>query len=209
MIYDSDSDDVELEDYREDERLAPPTRPRRPGRSLDLTNMTLRVVLTGLLVGLSVLAFFLLIRPRGVTQPEPTPTVLAAQSGTPVLPTFTPGPTATAPPTATTEAVETDVPAGEEGGEGEATAEAPITGGELAIGGQAIIANTDNLGVRVRSGPGLNFATLVILAEGSRVTILDGPREADELSWWQIELEDATTGWAASDFLSPVAVEGE
>ncbi|HBY92975.1 MAG: SH3 domain-containing protein [Ardenticatenaceae bacterium] len=186
------------DDYRDEDDGPQLGRNRREGPAVDLTNLSVRVVLTALLVGLAVLFFFLLVRPRGAVQPEPTATVLAAQGGTVVLPTFTPGATATPPATATSEAATlNETPT-------ESAASAPPS--ELAIGTMAEVANTDNLGVRLRSGPGLNFATVLILAEGTRVKVVDGPREADSFTWWQVETVDgATTGWAAGDFLKPAA----
>ena len=197
MTYDPEwkqPDEDDYQDFQEEADLPPSVRSRRAGPTVDLTSLSVRVVLTALLVGLAALFFFLLIlRPRGAGLPEPTPTTLAAQGATVVLPTFTPGPTATPPPTATVEAA-----AAEETPE-EAAA------GELSIGGTAEVANTGNLGVNLRSGPGLNFETIQILAEGTSVRVLDGPREADNYRWWQLEAEDGTTGWAVADYLMPVS----
>lgn len=193
MTFDPEWKLPDEDDYGDDD-LHRSARSRREGPALDLTSLSVRVVLTALLVGLALLFFFLLVRPRGALEPEPTPTVLAAEGGTVVLPTFTPGATATPRATATTEAAAaSETP----------TAVAPAT--ELAVGVTAEVANTDNLGLRLRSGPGLNFTTALILADGTRVEILDGPREADDFTWWQVETETGTVGWAAADFLKPAA----
>lgn len=196
MTFDPRWNQPDDDEFSHEDDQSASLRGRREGPALDLTNLSVRVVLTALLVGLAVLFFFLLVRPRGAAQPEPTPTVLAAEGGTAVLPTFTPGPTATPPATATAEAA----------APGETPPAAGPAPSELAAGVTAEVANTNNLGVRLRAGPGLNFATVLILAEGTRVRVLDGPREADDFSWWQVEtVEGDTTGWAAGDFLEPVA----
>jgi len=39
--------------------------------------------------------------------------------------------------------------------------------------------------------------------EGTEFIVVDGPRQADGLTWWQIQAPDnpAQTGWAASNYL--------
>ncbi len=33
--------------------------------------------------------------------------------------------------------------------------------------------------------------------------VLNGPEEADNFSWWQVQLQDGTEGWVVDNFLEP------
>lgn len=68
---------------------------------------------------------------------------------------------------------------------------------DLAAGVQAIV-NTEGDTLNVRSGPGLDNRVITELRDGTLVTIIDGPVEADGFDWWQIELEDGRQGWSVS-----------
>src|SRR5262245_40305146 len=74
-----------------------------PPRRDTLSSLTTigRVLLTLMLIGLFAILVSLLWRPLTSRTPAPTPTILAAE-GSPILPTFTPGPTATPLATITT-----------------------------------------------------------------------------------------------------------
>lgn len=109
----------------------------------------------------------------------PSPTLPATSLGQPPtpIPTFTPIPTPD-------------------------TAVAPP---EITPGFYVVVANTDDLGVTIRGGPGTRNVALFIAEEGTFFLVLDGPVEEDGFNWWQLELEDGSTGWAAANFLEPSA----
>ena len=47
-------------------------------------------------------------------------------------------------------------------------------------------------------------ATLKTVADGTRLLILEGPRDADELRWWRLQdRSDGAEGWAAETYLTP------
>lgn len=126
--------------------------------------------------------------PLPTTAVEPTVIILTAPasltpSPTQSLPTSTPIPTFTAVPTI-------DI----------ATPPAEIT-----IGYYAVVANTAGIGVTVRGGPSVSNVSLLVAPEGTLVSVLDGPREADNFLWWQIRLDDGTEGWVAGSFLEPAS----
>ena len=93
---------------------------------------------------------------------------------------------------------------GSDGGSSDAPAEdaeaEPEGDAALAVGSQATI-NTDE--VNLRSEPTTGSDVVTVLANGMVVTIIGGTEEADGYTWWQIELEDGTTGWIAQDFVTP------
>jgi hypothetical protein len=73
----------------------------------------------------------------------------------------------------------------------------------LYIGGEAVVAGTGS-SLRLRSDPGLQSTTLKTVDDGTRLKILEGPREADGLTWWRLEYAaDGAQGWAAEKFLTP------
>lgn len=75
----------------------------------------------------------------------------------------------------------------------------------LAIGGYAQVANTPN-GLRVRAEPSTSSARVTSLAQGVVARIVEGPQEADGITWWKLEGTNAGepfTGWCAGQFLVP------
>ena len=110
-----------------------------------------------------------------------SPLVVVTVTPTPFIPTVPPRPTetpaATIAPTAT--------PAG------------------LFVGGEAVVTGT-NSALRLRSDPGLQSTTLKTIGDGTRLRILEGPREADGLRWWRLQDDsDGAQGWAAETYLTP------
>lgn len=75
---------------------------------------------------------------------------------------------------------------------------------ELPAGGSAIVTGTDGDGLRLRQAPGLSASPVVLLAEGTRVQVLDGPRAADGEQWYQVRAGERV-GWAAARYLRDVS----
>jgi len=76
---------------------------------------------------------------------------------------------------------------------------------QIAIGGHVVIYGTGEAKLRCRAGPGLAEELVIILDEGTRLTIMDGPVPVDDYEWWKIKTEDGQVGWAAGDWLLPVS----
>ena len=75
----------------------------------------------------------------------------------------------------------------------------------LFTGGDAIVSGTGSA-LRLRSDPGLQSTTLKTVTDGTRLKILEGPREADGLRWWRMQdPSDGAEGWAAETYLTPAA----
>ena len=72
--------------------------------------------------------------------------------------------------------------------------------------GATVIVNVDGLNVRSAAGTGNDVVTFA--NEGDRFTVVGGPEQASNLTWWQVQSQDDTsvTGWAAADYLD-VAIE--
>lgn len=89
---------------------------------------------------------------------------------------------------------------------GMATAAAPRNAGAATFStGDTVFVNTDGLNVRSAAGTSASVAT--VLANGTTATVTGGPQDADGYTWYQLDLGNGTTGWAASDFLALVAAQ--
>ncbi len=135
---------------------------------------------TGLCVVLVIGALFAL-RPWQSNEAVQVPLVVVTVTPTPIVPTATPRPTDVPPPT---------------------TAPTPTPEG-LFVGGDALVTGTGSA-LRLRSDPGLQSTTLKTVTDGTRLKILEGPREADNLRWWRMQDQsDGAEGWAAETYLTP------
>jgi hypothetical protein len=65
----------------------------------------------------------------------------------------------------------------------------------LAVGSDAFINTTEGDVLRMRAGAGRSFAIVRELPDGTRVTLLEGPRSGDGLVWWRVRLADGSSGW--------------
>jgi hypothetical protein len=144
------------------------------------------VTLIGLVISILLLRSFLLREPLEVSAVDPTVIVLTA----PPSPTWTAIPDMAIP---TVQPTFTPVP----------TPDVAVAPDAITPGYYAVVVNTDNVGVTVRGGPSTSNAPLTVAAEGSTLLVVDGPEEANEFLWWQIQLEDGTEGWVAGDFIEP------
>lgn len=66
---------------------------------------------------------------------------------------------------------------------------------ELGIGVQAMVQVEDE-GLKMRSGPGTDFAVIENLPNGTVVTIVDGPQDAQGYTWWFVQSLNGNSGWA-------------
>ncbi|MFN8471258.1 MAG: SH3 domain-containing protein [Anaerolineae bacterium] len=81
----------------------------------------------------------------------------------------------------------------------------PVVGDEpsLHVGGQAIVTNTGEIGLRVRAKPGLGMAEVGRLPDGSVVTVVGASESADGLDWWRVQ-GPGISGWVAATYLQPI-----
>jgi hypothetical protein len=71
----------------------------------------------------------------------------------------------------------------------------PASTGTLTVGRAATVNTTQGDKLNVRSGPGRTFSIVTKLDAGTRVTLLEGPRSADGLTWWRIRTPSGAEGW--------------
>ena len=139
---------------------------------------------SGCLLGVCVLIVIgslVIFRPFNNLQTAQLPVIVVTVTPTPVVPTATPRPTDVPPPT---------------------LAPSPTPEG-IYIGGAAIVTGTGS-SLRLRSDPGLQSTTLKTITDGTRLQVLEGPRDADGLRWWRLQdPSDTAEGWAAETYLAP------
>jgi hypothetical protein len=124
--------------------------------------------------------------------PPAQPTVEIIPTVTSALPTLAPFPTATPTPESTP---------------------TPSVPTEITVGGYVKVVGAEAEQLSFRTGPGLNYARLKLVDDGTILKVLPGededvPVEADGLSWWRLEDpseedEALRIGWAADEWLEP------
>ncbi len=67
-----------------------------------------------------------------------------------------------------------------------------------------VVTGTGGIGLRLREGPGLPYAVVTILDEGTSLWAFPEAVEADGLRWRRVRTEDgAFEGWVAESYLAP------
>ncbi|HEX9989470.1 MAG TPA: SH3 domain-containing protein [Chloroflexia bacterium] len=71
----------------------------------------------------------------------------------------------------------------------------------VAVGGKAIVTNTDGDTIRVREGAGTNYGQVAEVYEGQTVSVLAGPsKDSNGKVWYKVQ-GPGGTGWVSSGFL--------
>jgi hypothetical protein len=79
----------------------------------------------------------------------------------------------------------------------------PQSSSELATGSAAEVGGTEGEGLRVRAEPALSGGVRVVLTDGTRVQVLEGPVSADGFRWYRVGYgADGATGWVAGQYLA-------
>ena len=122
--------------------------------------------------------------------PTVTPTLTATLPSPTAAPVVTPTAVPTLEPTAAPEITPTATPV--------LTPTATPEGGipSPTVGGRAQV-TTKYQFINLRAEAGLGAETVGKLDNGTIVTILEGPEEADGLRWWKVQDGQGNSGWAA------------
>jgi hypothetical protein len=74
----------------------------------------------------------------------------------------------------------------------------------MRVDGQARVVNVGEAALLGRSKPDLEAPVQVRFPEGTILTVLEGPVEADGYTWWQVQDEQGNSGWSAERNLEGV-----
>ena len=76
-------------------------------------------------------------------------------------------------------------------------------------GGYVTVNGTSGSRLSFRSGPGTTFGRVPeegLLPDGTRLKVLEGPKTGEDgNTWWRLQTDKGTIGWAVQDFLEPTA----
>lgn len=81
------------------------------------------------------------------------------------------------------------------------TPEETPSSGKMAPGALVNVAGTAGGGLNLRQQPSTYAKVMINAKEGTVLTVLEGPKEADGYVWWMVRAPDGTEGWAAENWL--------
>jgi hypothetical protein len=190
--YDAGPGDLSDRPWEDPDRKPQPHARRR---KVSLPPWALLAALVGIIILLCVGLVLIVRAIRGRDgQETPVPTATA---------TLAVAPTATlALETSTAEVAPTNtvvLPIGTAGATD--TPGAPAVPGEIGPGALVIVQGTQGAGLNLRAEPSTGGALVTNAAEGTVLTVLEGPQEADGYVWWKLGTPDGEEGWAADEWL--------
>jgi len=86
-------------------------------------------------------------------------------------------------------------------GQATATPSEPTAAGTFAEGDKVVVAGTEGAGLRIRMGAGTGYDRIKTVDEGTVLEIVGGPKDANNIAWYQVRDSSGTTGWAAAEYL--------
>ena len=73
------------------------------------------------------------------------------------------------------------------------------------MGKTVIVSGVQEQQLNVRDNPGINTTVVFRAPDGYTFTVIDGPVQADGLTWWQVQdTSGSPTGWAVTNYLEAV-----
>jgi hypothetical protein len=83
----------------------------------------------------------------------------------------------------------------------------PQSNDQIKVGDYVQITGTGGVGLRIRSGPGIQNPPLFLGMDAEAFQVVDGPKEVDGIVWWNLvaPYDQNRKGWAASNYLTVLA----
>lgn len=83
----------------------------------------------------------------------------------------------------------------------------PQSNEQIKVGDFVQITGTGGVGLRIRSGPGIQNPPLFLGMDAEAFQVVDGPKEVDGIVWWSLvaPYDQNRKGWAASNYLTVIA----
>ena len=73
---------------------------------------------------------------------------------------------------------------------------------EIGPGVQVVVQGTAGAGLNLRAEPSTQAQVVVNAREGATLTVLEGPEEGGNHTWWLLRTADGKEGWGAADWLA-------
>jgi hypothetical protein len=163
-------------------------RDKRPKTEQRVPGWIPLLISFAVIIPLCILGFNILDRIRPAAQSLAIPTA--------TIRIITPTATEFIPPTATPYVAPTDTPIPTSAPPLDAAASGIVVGGKVKVTGTGA-------GLNFRDQPTTSGAILRKLPDETIAEVIGGPRQANAITWWQLKLDDGTTGWGAQQFLQP------
>jgi hypothetical protein len=77
----------------------------------------------------------------------------------------------------------------------------PETPGEIEPGALVVVQGTLGAGLNLRAEPSTEAALVTNAAEDTVLTVLEGPQETDDYTWWKLRTPGGEEGWGADEWL--------
>ena len=72
---------------------------------------------------------------------------------------------------------------------------------EIGPGALVVVQGTSGAGLNLRAEPTTQAQVVANAREGTVLTVLEGPQEAGNHTWWKLRTPDGKEGWGAADWL--------
>ena len=72
---------------------------------------------------------------------------------------------------------------------------------EIRPGALVVVTGTGGAGLRLRELPTTDSQLVVMAREGTVLTVLEGPTDADGYRWWKVRTPEGEEGWGADNWL--------
>lgn len=73
---------------------------------------------------------------------------------------------------------------------------------EIRPGVEVVVEGTAGAGLNLRAEPSTSGQVVANVREGTVLTVLDGPQEANGYTWWKLRTPDGKEGWGAAQWLT-------
>jgi hypothetical protein len=163
-------------------------KPHAKRKRLALPPWALLAILVAAVIVLCVVLVLIVQAIRGGDEQEPTPAATVTTAITPTATVSLIVPTSAVTPTDTVV-----LPV--------LTPEATASPDEIGPGAIVNVTGTSGAGLNLRQQPSTYAKVMGNVKEGTVLTVLEGPSEADGYEWWRVRAPDGTEGWAAANWL--------
>jgi hypothetical protein len=72
---------------------------------------------------------------------------------------------------------------------------------EIGVGAPVLVQGTGG-GLNLREQPSTAARVVVTVQDGTPLTVVDGPTQADGYTWWQLQTAEGSRGWGVSNWLA-------